>query len=47
MILVVSGSFNDSINKGITQQFSHTSQYDVTVNFEGTKFCGFEKFTQK
>jgi ABC-type lipoprotein release transport system permease subunit len=38
MILVVAGSFNDSINKGITQQFIHTSQYDVTINFEGYKF---------
>ncbi|MHA2175645.1 MAG: ABC transporter permease [Candidatus Hodarchaeales archaeon] len=38
MILVVSGSFYDSINAGIAQQFTETSQYHLTVSFDGFKF---------
>ena len=38
MILVVSGSFYDSINSGIAQQFSDTSEYHLTINFDGFKF---------
>ena len=39
MILVVSGAFNDSINGGISRQFNETSQYHMSVNFEGFKFA--------
>ncbi len=39
MILVVSGAFNDSINHGISQQFTETSQYHISVNYEGFKFA--------
>ncbi|MHA1976739.1 MAG: ABC transporter permease [Candidatus Hodarchaeales archaeon] len=38
MILVVSGAFNDSINGGISRQFTETSQYHISVNYEGFKF---------
>ncbi len=39
MILVVSGAFNDSINSGISKQFTETSQYHISVSFEGFKFA--------
>jgi putative ABC transport system permease protein len=38
MILVVSGAFNDSINGGISRQFTETSQYHMSVSYEGFKF---------
>ncbi len=39
MILVVSGAFNDSINTGISKQFSETSPYHLTVSYDGFKFA--------